>query len=118
MRYGSAVTIDGKYTEKLDDGGERLQLLDDDGNAILDFEYDDAWYPQTDGDGYTLVMVDPGHCAGDMGLGRELAADAAWAVRPPTDGRPPTNQPPTVSGGPRVGRHLSNTRDGDGDDCR
>ncbi|MCD6393074.1 MAG: lamin tail domain-containing protein, partial [Planctomycetes bacterium] len=51
----------GPYDGKFDNGGENivLQLPEPFEAAILRFEYDDAWYPATDGDGYSLVIDDP-----------------------------------------------------------
>lgn len=61
------VEMAGTYRGALDNAGERLQLLDDQGEVILDFTYSDAWYPETDGQGYSLEVVD------------ELAHPSAWA---------------------------------------
>ncbi|MFL2435432.1 MAG: hypothetical protein ACJ0IZ_02825, partial [Verrucomicrobiales bacterium] len=44
---------------KLDNGGERVRLeLASISAGILDFEYDDDWYPETDGNGSLLKIVD------------------------------------------------------------
>ena len=59
-RYGTAgITVAGTYTNTLADGGERLRLEGPRGQQILDFSYDDDWYPQTDGGGYSLVIINP-----------------------------------------------------------
>jgi hypothetical protein len=59
-RYGNAgITIAGTFTNALSDGGERVRLEGPRGQTILDFTYDDDWYPQTDGGGYSLVIIDP-----------------------------------------------------------
>lgn len=65
-RYGSGKVIIGQYagdffgdkTNVLDNGGERLILRGSAREPILDFEYDDDWYPITDGFGFSLVVVD------------------------------------------------------------
>jgi hypothetical protein len=67
MRYDSNARIVGTFTGKLDNAGERLKLEDAAGETILDFIYDDGWYPSTDGDGYSLEIVD------------ELADTIAWS---------------------------------------
>ncbi len=57
-----AGTYHGKFfiaTGALDNGGEELLLTDGLGNTILDFEYNDSWYDITDGDGYSLTLIDP-----------------------------------------------------------
>ena len=43
----------------LSNGGETLTLVDPYGAIIQQFVYDDAWYPTTDGDGYSLEFRDP-----------------------------------------------------------
>jgi len=59
--YGSLATIAGQYTGNLSNAGEQITLrlaypLD---AAILRFEYNDGWYPTTDGGGQSLVIRDP-----------------------------------------------------------
>jgi hypothetical protein len=56
-RYGSGKPIAGQYTGKLANEGERVRLETAAGDEILDFTYDDAWYPQTDGGGRSLVIA-------------------------------------------------------------
>ncbi len=56
VRYGALGNIAGEYTGDLDNGGENLRLEDAAGEIILDFDYDDDWYPVTDGDGFSLVI--------------------------------------------------------------
>ena len=58
LRYGSGLPVAGQFTGKLDNAGERLRLEDPYGEKILDFSYDNRWYPITDGHGYSLVIVD------------------------------------------------------------
>lgn len=57
-RYGGDLPVAGQYAGALDNAGERLRLLDAAGEEVLDFTYDDAWYPDTDGHGYSLAIVD------------------------------------------------------------
>jgi hypothetical protein len=56
-RYGNSITIAGTYTGSLDNGGERLSLHDAVGEQIMDFTYDNNWYPVTDGPGLSLVII-------------------------------------------------------------
>ena len=72
-RYGAA-SIAGEYEGSLENGGERLQLLDASNEEILDFSYNNTWYKITDGAGFSLVIVDP------------QAAPDAW--NDPTQWRP------------------------------
>jgi len=57
-RYPTATNIVGPYVGALDNGGENIQLYDAVGEKILDFSYDNNWYPMTDGNGFSLVIVD------------------------------------------------------------
>ncbi len=56
-RYGPGLPIAGEYSGALDNGGETLRLEDAVGEKILEFAYNDAWYPITDGLGFSLVIV-------------------------------------------------------------
>ncbi len=56
--YGNGATIAGEFTGQLDNGGERIELVGSVGELIHDFEYQDNWYPHTDGEGYSLVIID------------------------------------------------------------
>jgi uncharacterized repeat protein (TIGR02543 family) len=60
-RYGPGPSVAGEYAGNLDNGGENiiLQLPWPCEAAILRFEYDDSWYPSTDGFGDSLVIRDP-----------------------------------------------------------
>lgn len=57
-RHGGGLPVAGAYIGNLDNAGERLRLLDASNEEILDFTYDDGWYPVTDGLGFSLVVVD------------------------------------------------------------
>ncbi|HUF64189.1 MAG TPA: CotH kinase family protein [Verrucomicrobiales bacterium] len=56
-----AEQILGEFGGALNDGGERVTLLDGAGRTILDFRYDDAdgWPAEADGAGPSLVLVAP-----------------------------------------------------------
>ena len=58
-KYGNDIAVAGEYTGSLSNGGETLtlKLPKPYDAAILRFDYDDAWYPQTDGLGYSLEIV-------------------------------------------------------------
>ncbi|MBN1804303.1 MAG: lamin tail domain-containing protein [Sedimentisphaerales bacterium] len=56
--YGQNINVAGEYSGNLSNNGEEIILsiplpLE---AAILRFDYDDAWYPTTDGDGDSLVI--------------------------------------------------------------
>ncbi len=56
-RYGIDHTIAGVFSGSLDNSGERIKLDDSVGEQILDFSYNNSWYPITDGLGFSLVIV-------------------------------------------------------------
>ncbi|HKQ40632.1 MAG TPA: lamin tail domain-containing protein [Verrucomicrobiae bacterium] len=66
QRYGAtaAARVAGAYTDifggpgSLDNGGERLRLDDATNEKILEFDYNNSWYPITDGRGFSLVIKD------------------------------------------------------------
>ncbi|MCP4849903.1 MAG: hypothetical protein GY899_18345, partial [Verrucomicrobiaceae bacterium] len=55
-RYGSELDVAGEYAGQLDNSGEAIQLHDDAGENVLEFIYDDEWYPETDGAGYSMQV--------------------------------------------------------------
>ncbi|MEO8426231.1 MAG: lamin tail domain-containing protein [Verrucomicrobiota bacterium] len=57
-RYGGGVPLVGSYQGNLDNSGENLRLEDAVGETILDFSYNNSWYPETDGAGSALITVD------------------------------------------------------------
>ncbi len=73
QRY-PGIPVGGIYVGALDNGGERLQLLDANNEEVLDFSYADVWHPVTDGAGFSLQVVN------------ELAAPDDWAL--PTQWQP------------------------------
>jgi len=56
-RYPAVVNVLGPYLGSLDNKGERIRLDDAVGEKILDFSYNNSWYPMTDGLGLSLVIV-------------------------------------------------------------
>jgi len=56
-RYGSAVNIAGQYFGRLNNAGERIELQDAIGRTILDFSYKDGWRSITDGEGFSLSII-------------------------------------------------------------
>lgn len=74
---GFSGVIAGEYTGNLDNGGEKIELEDACGNVIHEFKYDDDWREVTDGDGYSLTVIDPN----DMpSYGLEGALAANWKL--------------------------------------
>ena len=59
LRYQGTDNVAGEYTGKLSNDGEQLQILDAEGENILEFSYNDAWYDATDDAGHSLVARNP-----------------------------------------------------------
>jgi len=57
-RYGTNVNIAGQYSGKLNNAGERIELQDAIGRTILNFRYEDGWHSLTDGEGFSLTIID------------------------------------------------------------
>ena len=97
--YGAGHPVVGQYSGRLDNGGERLTLVAADNSTIHDFEYDDAWYPVTDGPGRSLVIR-------DANADRSVWATAAgWKASAMNGGTPGTIE----------AAHCANGIDDDGD---
>ncbi|HXJ76474.1 MAG TPA: lamin tail domain-containing protein, partial [Candidatus Dormibacteraeota bacterium] len=88
-RYGTLAELAGQYLGALENGGERLQLVDAANEEILDFRYDNRWYPVTDGLGFSLVAVDE-NAAPD-----QWASAQQWRPSGQRQGSPAAADPPT-----------------------
>ncbi len=84
LRYGTGVPAIGPWLGALDNGGEDLEIVDASGEVVLDFGYNDTWFPPTDGTGRTLVVRDavPSH----TGYGQPTH----WAISGSATGSPGT----------------------------
>jgi hypothetical protein len=57
FRYGAPTApIAGVYVGGLDNAGEVLKTDDANNSTIQEFDYEDDWYPQTDGGAFSLVV--------------------------------------------------------------
>ncbi|HEV8605303.1 MAG TPA: lamin tail domain-containing protein [Tepidisphaeraceae bacterium] len=81
-RYGLGLPISGVFTGTLSDSGETIRLETGLGQEIEEFKYKDGWYPQTDGEGFSLVAIDPS--ASDL----VLSDKDGWRPSEPLDGGP------------------------------
>ncbi len=62
------ITPSGVYTGRLDNSGEQIRFeIAGYPIGILDFNYSDAWYPITDGQGASLQIVDAQRAPGSWG---------------------------------------------------
>jgi hypothetical protein len=94
-RYGAGKTVAGQYgsaespgSNFLDNAGESLRLVDALGGVIHEFQYDDAWFPETDGVGRSLEVVDPRET--DLALWSEAVH---WAASELPGGTPGEERP-------------------------
>ncbi|MEN6428183.1 MAG: lamin tail domain-containing protein, partial [Phycisphaerales bacterium] len=83
-RYGNTLPVLGQYAGNLDNGGERIELVDAAGAIIHDFEYRDDWFYLTDGMGFSLTVRDP---LTDVDPGNE----SAWRPSAHSGGSPGTD---------------------------
>ncbi len=56
---GGITIVPDVYVGSLDNGGERIELVDANDQPIHNFRYDDDWYMGTDGEGLSLNIRDP-----------------------------------------------------------
>lgn len=76
-RYPAVLQpVIGPYGGQLDNSGERLEITDPVGEIILEFSYNDAWFPSTDGPGRSLVLRDPETPYDQIGKRSSWAASA------------------------------------------
>lgn len=83
-RYGSTLPLVGQCSGSLDNGGEKLELVDAAGAVIQSFTYQDDWFDLTDGAGFSLTARDP-RSATDPG------SKAAWRSSAKAGGSPGTD---------------------------
>ena len=83
LRYSDeTATVFGPYDGVLDNGGEEIELKDACGETILDFSYDDDWYPASDGTGRSLVLR-------DLSTAYDAFGDAvSWGLSDAVSGEP------------------------------
>jgi len=75
----------GQYAGSLANNGERIRLEDAIARTILDFEYSDGWRRITDGDGFSLTIVDPTADPGTWAKKDSWRASAYVGGSPGTD---------------------------------
>jgi len=84
-RYGKAMNIAGQYSGRLDNAGERIRLEDAIGQTILDFDYKDGWHSITDGEGFSLTIIDPADTTPDSWNDKDSWRASAYLGGSPGD---------------------------------
>ncbi len=103
--YGPGVNVAGQYSGNLSDNGENLVLklaapLE---AAVLRFEFDDSWYPPTDGGGWSLTVR---NSAGKAAAWRDAEH---WQVGSVADGSPGRADGEDLAAGVVINEVLSHT---------
>ncbi len=91
IRYGTGHRIAGEFTGALNNGGEKLRLVDPYGEEVLSFTYDDDWMPLPAGQFRSFVISQPLPGYADYGkamswqlssspAGSPGAADTTWSL--------------------------------------
>ena len=97
-RYGSGLPVAGQFTGALDNSGETLRLEDAVGEKILEFAYNNSWYPITDGLGFSLVIVNEAADWSAWGERSQWRASGAFSGSPGlVDPAPPVLAPVLVN---------------------
>jgi hypothetical protein len=86
-RYGGGLLIAGEFGGALNSAGETLHLEDAAGEKILEFVYNNSWYPITDGLGFSLVIVN------DLALWSTWGDKASWRASGGLNGAPGAADP-------------------------
>ncbi len=83
MRYGTSLAIAGEFSGSLSNDGEQLTIAGGGSNPIIDLTYNDAdpWPASADGDGYSLVLIDPAS-------GPDPSDPMTWRTSATTGGNP------------------------------
>lgn len=90
-RYGSRLPVVGQYTGSLNNGGERLELVDAAGQVIQSFDYKDGWFDLADGLGFSLTVKDP-----KTSDANSLNDKSAWCPSTASGGFPGRSDPGRV----------------------
>lgn len=111
-RFESAYTIPAgvpviQWTSgQLSNSGETIQLRDAAGAVVQSFAYKDSWYPQTDGDGFSLTMLNP--TSADLTL---WSQKTGWAPSTYTGGSPGRTDAPLAPGSIVINEILAHSHD-------
>ena len=83
LRFGSGLPVAGEFSGSLNNGGEKIQIIDSVGENILEFSYEGGWFPMADDQGHSLIVRDPSETSfKDFDLVRK------WGVSQEVGGNP------------------------------
>lgn len=82
LRYPGVFAI-GDWIGRLDNSGERIQLIDPAGESVLDFSYSGDWQPNIKNNGKSLVMKDVA-----TAVWNDYGTAAHWATSETVGGTP------------------------------
>ena len=91
-RYGGGLNVAGTFTGSLSNDGEALTVTSLTGEVVQSFVYSDQWYPHTDGEGFSLVAIDPANAALDR------SSAAGWRPSDALHGGPTVDDPGLAPG--------------------
>jgi len=88
--HGQPITVAGQYTTTLDDGGERIMMIDRFGDPIQDFEYDDSrgWPNRADGNGSSLEAI---YTSGNYNADDNWRSSSEFGGSPGAEGEGPVD---------------------------
>ncbi|MFT7512887.1 MAG: hypothetical protein ACI9QL_002095 [Candidatus Omnitrophota bacterium] len=95
VRYPSwpTMNIAGEFSGNLSNGGESIRLMNSAISTNTAFSYSDAWYPSTDGNGFSLTVVapEPRH----TGLSQKLSWQSSYSPNGSPGGEDSVSLPPS-----------------------
>ena len=91
LRYGDTPVVAGEYVGNLNNSGERILLVDMDGNTLAHVDYNDGgnWPGRADGKGSSLEVIDPVSSLEDPANWR---SSSEYGGTPGTNGAGPDNR--------------------------
>ena len=100
-KYGASIPVAGVYEGSLDNGDENVELalMEPFSARILDFTYEDDWYPATDGGDRSLVIRDPAGATSQWELQEGWRASFSLGGSP---GGPDSPVLPTITVDPQL----------------
>jgi len=95
-RYGDQVKVAGKFvgTAALNNRTQTVSLLGPLDESLLNFAYQSTWWPTTNGQGYSLVIVDPKAARSTWGTSTSWRASYEVGGSPGRDDLAPPRQVP------------------------